>query len=156
MAFSLKTVISELEKNIVPGILQENASNLSSYRRRLERLAGILKFQELLKLYPFPVNLVMNEKGFHSTDCVWLSGRGEVPPHDCAMHVLLESMVFQERMLHDEPTEARLEEILQGVKEYLPLAMHMTDENSVRWQTMYNYVKSGFPQHQGNSSRNVK
>ncbi|GFX44390.1 hypothetical protein TNCV_1130061 [Trichonephila clavipes] len=34
------------------------------------------------------------------------------------------------------------------------LAMLMTDKNSVRWQTMYNYVKSGFPQHQGNSSRN--
>ncbi|GFW62932.1 uncharacterized protein TNCV_4452811 [Trichonephila clavipes] len=32
--------------------------------------------------------------------------------------------------------------------------MHMTDEKSVRWQTMYNYVKSGFPQLQGNSSRN--
>ncbi|GFV38512.1 uncharacterized protein TNCV_3491011 [Trichonephila clavipes] len=64
-------------------------------------------------------------------------------------------MVFQERMLHGEPTEAKLEEILKHGKEYLPLAMLMTDENSVRWQTMYNYVKSGFPQHQGNSSRNV-
>ncbi|GFT38380.1 uncharacterized protein TNCV_3064341 [Trichonephila clavipes] len=83
-------------------------------------------------------------------------GRGEEPPQDCASHVLLESMVFQERMLHGEPTEARLEEILQSGKEYLPLAMHMMDENSVRWQTMYNRVKSGFPQHQGNSSRNVK
>ncbi|GFW96937.1 uncharacterized protein TNCV_4183881 [Trichonephila clavipes] len=70
------------------------------------------------------------------------------------MHVLLESMVFQERMLHDEPTEAKLKEILKNGKEYLPLAMLMTDENSVRWQTIYNYVKSGFPQHQGNSSRN--
>ncbi|GFX41501.1 uncharacterized protein TNCV_3490421 [Trichonephila clavipes] len=64
-------------------------------------------------------------------------------------------MVFQERMLHGEPTEAKLEEILKNGKEYLPLAMLMTDENSVRWQTMYNYVKSGFPRHQGNSSRNV-
>ncbi|GFX23082.1 uncharacterized protein TNCV_360961 [Trichonephila clavipes] len=63
-------------------------------------------------------------------------------------------MVFQERMLHGEPTEAKLEEILKNGKEYLPLAMLMTDENRVRWQTMYNYVKSGFPQHQGNSSRN--
>ncbi|GFU86740.1 hypothetical protein TNCV_1294001 [Trichonephila clavipes] len=26
--------------------------------------------------------------------------------------------------------------------------MYMTDENSVRWQKMYNYVKGGFPQHQ--------
>ncbi|GFW87035.1 hypothetical protein TNCV_1922611 [Trichonephila clavipes] len=50
MAFSLKTLISELEKKIVPGILQENASNLSSYkRRRLERLAGILNFKNSLK-----------------------------------------------------------------------------------------------------------
>ncbi|GFX10465.1 uncharacterized protein TNCV_2582881 [Trichonephila clavipes] len=63
-------------------------------------------------------------------------------------------MVFQERMLHGEPTEAKLEEILKNGKEYLPLAMLMTDENSVRWQSVYNYVKSGFPQHQGNSSRN--
>ncbi|GFX36897.1 hypothetical protein TNCV_4000571 [Trichonephila clavipes] len=30
------------------------------------------------------------------------------PPHDCAIHVLLESMVFQERMLHGEPTKAKL------------------------------------------------
>ncbi|GFX52204.1 uncharacterized protein TNCV_2326381 [Trichonephila clavipes] len=87
-------------------------------------------------------------------DCL-VCGRGEEPPHDCAFHVLLESMVFQERMLHGEPSEAKLEEILKHGKEYLPLAMLMSDENSVRWQTMYNYVKSGFPQHQGNSSRNV-
>ncbi|GFW02655.1 uncharacterized protein TNCV_2456691 [Trichonephila clavipes] len=79
-------------------------------------------------------------------DCL-VCGRGEVPPHDCAIHVLLESMVFHERMLHAEPTEARLEEILQSGKEYLPRAMHMMDQNSVRWQTMYHYVKSGFPQH---------
>ncbi|GFX25210.1 uncharacterized protein TNCV_2753851 [Trichonephila clavipes] len=59
-------------------------------------------------------------------DCL-VCGRGNVPPHDCAFHVLLESMVFQERMLHGEPTEARLEEILQSRKEYLPRAMHMTD-----------------------------
>ncbi|GFU92149.1 uncharacterized protein TNCV_1789211 [Trichonephila clavipes] len=141
MAFSLKTLISELEKNIVPGMLQENASNLSSYKRRLERLAGILKFQELLKMYPIPVNVVKNENGFHITDCIWIvsapcscqpnclvCGRGDVPPHDCAIHVLLESMVFQEHMLYGEPTEARSEEILQNGKEYLPRAMHMTDQ----------------------------
>ncbi|GFW38891.1 uncharacterized protein TNCV_4078491 [Trichonephila clavipes] len=45
-------------------------------------------------------------------DCL-VCGRGDVPPHDCAIHVLLESMVFQERILHGEPTEARLEEILE-------------------------------------------
>ncbi|GFX34236.1 uncharacterized protein TNCV_3225861 [Trichonephila clavipes] len=89
------------------------------------------------------------------SDCL-VCGRGEESLHDCAIHVLLESMVFQERMLHGEPTEAKLVEILKHGKEYLPLAMLMTDENSVRWQTMYNYVKSGFPQHQGNSSRNVR
>ncbi|GFV93208.1 uncharacterized protein TNCV_573471 [Trichonephila clavipes] len=48
-------------------------------------------------------------------DCL-VCGRGEVPPHDCAIHVLLESMVFQERMLHGEPTEARLEEYLLSGK----------------------------------------
>ncbi|GFT70809.1 uncharacterized protein TNCV_4163021 [Trichonephila clavipes] len=85
-------------------------------------------------------------------DCL-VCGRGDVPPHDCAIHVLLESMVFQEHMLYGEPTEARLEEILQNGKEYLPRAMHMTDQNSVRWQTMYHYVKSGFPRHNGNSSQ---
>ncbi|GFW36776.1 uncharacterized protein TNCV_4348171 [Trichonephila clavipes] len=89
------------------------------------------------------------------SDCL-VCGRGEEPHHDCAIHVLLESMVFQERMLYGEPTEAKLEESLKNGKEYLPLAMLMTDENSLRWQTMYNYVKSGFPQHQGNSSRNVR
>ncbi|GFW05460.1 uncharacterized protein TNCV_2584401 [Trichonephila clavipes] len=64
-------------------------------------------------------------------DCL-VCGRGDVPPHDCAIPVLLESMVFQEQMLYGEPTEARLEEILQNGKEYLPRAMHMTDQNSVR------------------------
>ncbi|GFU30661.1 hypothetical protein TNCV_124691 [Trichonephila clavipes] len=39
-------------------------------------------------------------------------------------------MVFQEHMLYGEPTEARLEEILQNGKEYFPRAMHMTDQNS--------------------------
>ncbi|GFW95388.1 uncharacterized protein TNCV_2971101 [Trichonephila clavipes] len=63
-------------------------------------------------------------------DCL-VCGRGEVPPHDCAIQILLESMVFQERMLHGEPTEARLEKILQSGKEYLLRAMHMTDQNSV-------------------------
>ncbi|GFW36325.1 uncharacterized protein TNCV_3712461 [Trichonephila clavipes] len=118
MASFLKTLISELEENIVPGMLHENISNFSSYRRRMERLAGILKFQELLKLHPVPVTVVMNENGFHITDCVWIvsdpcscqpdclvCGRGEEPPHDCAIHVLLESLMFQERMLHGEPTE---------------------------------------------------
>ncbi|GFU01466.1 uncharacterized protein TNCV_4877061 [Trichonephila clavipes] len=81
------------------------------------------------------------------SDC-FVCGRAEELPHDCAIHVLLESMVFQERMLHGEPTEAKLEEILKNGKEYLPLAMLMTDENSIRWKTMYNYVKRGFPQHQ--------
>ncbi|GFS80741.1 uncharacterized protein TNCV_86601 [Trichonephila clavipes] len=89
------------------------------------------------------------------SDCL-VCGRGEEPPHDCAIQVVLESKVFQERMLHGEPTEAKLEEILKNGKEYLPLAMHMTDKNSARWQTMYNYDKSGFPQHQENSSRNVR
>ncbi|GFT83718.1 uncharacterized protein TNCV_3891011 [Trichonephila clavipes] len=50
-------------------------------------------------------------------DCL-VCGRGEVPPPDCAIHLFLESMVFQERMLHGEPTEARLEEILQSGNEY--------------------------------------
>ncbi|GFT72073.1 uncharacterized protein TNCV_2715401 [Trichonephila clavipes] len=85
-------------------------------------------------------------------DCL-VCGRGDVPPHDCAIHVLLESMVFQEHMLYGEPTEARLEEILQNGKEYLPRAMHMADQNSVRWQIMYHFVKSGFPRHNGNSSQ---
>ncbi|GFU74658.1 uncharacterized protein TNCV_2648271 [Trichonephila clavipes] len=85
-------------------------------------------------------------------DCL-VCGRGDVPPHDCAIHVLKESMVFQEGMLHGETTEARLEKFLQSGKEYLPRAMHMTDQNSVHWQTMYHYVKSGFPGHNGNSSQ---
>ncbi|GFS49787.1 uncharacterized protein TNCV_4344601 [Trichonephila clavipes] len=63
-------------------------------------------------------------------DCL-VCGRGDVPPHDCAIHVLLESMMFQERMLYGEPTEARLEEISQSGKEYLPRAIHRTDQNSV-------------------------
>ncbi|GFY50447.1 hypothetical protein TNIN_300081 [Trichonephila inaurata madagascariensis] len=37
-------------------------------------------------------------------------------------------------MVQGEPSEARLEEILQNGKEYLPRAMHMTDENSVRFR----------------------
>ncbi|GFX06606.1 uncharacterized protein TNCV_382021 [Trichonephila clavipes] len=67
-------------------------------------------------------------------DCL-VCGRGYVPPHDCAIHVLLESMVFQEHMLYGETTEARLEENLQNGKEYLPRAMHMTDQNSYKNRT---------------------
>ncbi|GFV98925.1 uncharacterized protein TNCV_904661 [Trichonephila clavipes] len=59
-------------------------------------------------------------------DCL-VCGQGDVPPHDCGIHVLLESMVFQERIWYGEPTEARLEEILQRRKEYLPRALHMTE-----------------------------
>ncbi|GFV23191.1 uncharacterized protein TNCV_2943511 [Trichonephila clavipes] len=88
-------------------------------------------------------------------DCL-VCGWGEEPPHNCSIHVLLELMVFQERMLYGEPTEARLEEILQSGKEYLPRAMHITDQNSVRWQMMHHYVKSGFPEHYGNSTQNVR
>ncbi|GFS93927.1 uncharacterized protein TNCV_3409511 [Trichonephila clavipes] len=67
-------------------------------------------------------------------DCL-VCVRGEIPPNDCAIHVLLEWMVFQERMLHGEPTEASLEEILQSGKEYLPRAMHLTDQNSTQYKT---------------------
>ncbi|GFX70255.1 hypothetical protein TNCV_4616921 [Trichonephila clavipes] len=88
MASSLKTLISELEENMVPGMLQENVSNLSSCRRRLERLAGILKFQELLKLYPVPVKVVMNENGFHITDCVWSTENCTEGPDTCECYFL--------------------------------------------------------------------
>ncbi|GFT63136.1 uncharacterized protein TNCV_1801941 [Trichonephila clavipes] len=77
--------------------------------------------------------LVVSDPCSCQSDC-FVCGRGEEPPHDCAIHVLLESMVFQERMLHGEPTEANLEEILKNGKEYLPFAMHMTDENSVAFR----------------------
>ncbi|GFT80156.1 hypothetical protein TNCV_2241321 [Trichonephila clavipes] len=88
MASSLKTLISELEENIVPGMLQENISNLSSYRRRLERLAGILKFQELLKLHPVSVKVVMNENGFPITDCVWSTENCTERPDTCECYFL--------------------------------------------------------------------
>ncbi|GFV02798.1 hypothetical protein TNCV_2789831 [Trichonephila clavipes] len=63
-------------------MLQENASSLSSYKRRLERLAGILKFQELLEMYPVPVKVVKNENGFHITDCVWSTENCTEEPKD--------------------------------------------------------------------------
>ncbi|GFW87052.1 hypothetical protein TNCV_1922781 [Trichonephila clavipes] len=63
--------LSGFHRSQAKGMLLLNASNLSSYKRRLERLAGILKFQELLKMYPVPVKMVKNENGFHITDCVW-------------------------------------------------------------------------------------
>ncbi|GFS97961.1 hypothetical protein TNCV_2018991 [Trichonephila clavipes] len=88
MVFSLKTLISELEKNIVPRMLQENASNLSSYKRRLERLAGILKFQEHLKMYSVPVKVVKNEKGFHITDCVWNTEKCTEGPDTCECYLI--------------------------------------------------------------------
>ncbi|GFW00005.1 hypothetical protein TNCV_3567951 [Trichonephila clavipes] len=56
-------------------------------------------------------------------------------------------MVFQERMLYSEPTEARLEEILQSGKEYLPRAMHMTDQNSVLSSTPRGDQQPCFPTH---------
>ncbi|GFU39900.1 uncharacterized protein TNCV_152381 [Trichonephila clavipes] len=71
-------------------------------------------------------------------DCLKCGGMGRL--NDCAIHVLLESMVFQEHMLYGEPTEARLEEILQNGKDLEPngeMHQNMTDQNSVRWQIMY-------------------
>ncbi|GFY30465.1 hypothetical protein TNCV_3522281 [Trichonephila clavipes] len=88
MAFSLKTLIFELEKNIVPGMLQENSSNLSSYKRRSERLAGILKFQEHLKMHTIPVKVVKNENGFHITDCVWSTENCAEGPDTCECYFL--------------------------------------------------------------------
>ncbi|GFX74683.1 uncharacterized protein TNCV_3121131 [Trichonephila clavipes] len=97
---------------------------------------------------------VVSDPCFCLPNCL-VCGRGAVAPHDCAVYILLESMVFQYRMVYGESTEAKLEEILQSGKEYLPRAMHMTDQNSVNWQRMYYYVKSGFPQHYGISSQNL-
>ncbi|GFW62933.1 uncharacterized protein TNCV_4452821 [Trichonephila clavipes] len=72
--------------------------------------------QYLLKIYRAAMPVVSDPCSCQP-DCL-VCGRGEEPAHDCAIHVLLESMVFQERMLHGEPTEAKLEEILKNGKEY--------------------------------------
>ncbi|GFS93713.1 hypothetical protein TNCV_798391 [Trichonephila clavipes] len=64
MTSSMKTLITELEENIVPGMLEETVFNLSYHRRRLERLAGILKFQEPRNCIPFGQG-GKNENGFH-------------------------------------------------------------------------------------------
>ncbi|GFV26693.1 hypothetical protein TNCV_3292371 [Trichonephila clavipes] len=69
-------------------MLQENASNLSSYKRRLERLEGILKFQELLIMYPVPVKVVKNENGFHVMDCVWSTESCTEGPDTCECYLL--------------------------------------------------------------------
>ncbi|GFT88220.1 hypothetical protein TNCV_2893791 [Trichonephila clavipes] len=88
MTSSMKTLITELEENIVPGMLEETVFNLSYHRRRLERLAGILKFQELSKLYPVPVKVVKNENGFHITDCVWSTENCTEGPDTCGCYSL--------------------------------------------------------------------
>ncbi|GFV75385.1 hypothetical protein TNCV_1482311 [Trichonephila clavipes] len=90
MTSSMKTLITELEENIVPGMLQETVFNLSYRRRRLERLAGILKFQELSKLYPVPVKVVKNENGFHITDCVWSTENFTEGPDTCECYLFKE------------------------------------------------------------------
>ncbi|GFW67812.1 hypothetical protein TNCV_3871431 [Trichonephila clavipes] len=55
-------------------------------------------------------------------DCL-VCGRGEVPPHDCAIHVLLELMVFQERMLpaHPKPLSASLSSNSEPIKSHFLL-----------------------------------
>ncbi|GFS93755.1 hypothetical protein TNCV_798641 [Trichonephila clavipes] len=88
MTSSMKTLITELEENIVPGILQETVFNLSYHRRRLERLVGTLKFQKLSKLYPIPVKVVKNENGFHITDCVWSTQNCIGGPDTCECYSL--------------------------------------------------------------------
>ncbi|GFV25977.1 hypothetical protein TNCV_2693431 [Trichonephila clavipes] len=54
----------------------------------LERLAGILKFQELLKMYSVPVKVVKNENGFHITDCVWSTENCSEGPNTCECYFL--------------------------------------------------------------------
>ncbi|GFS51606.1 hypothetical protein TNCV_550131 [Trichonephila clavipes] len=72
----------------IPGMLQENFSNLSSYKRKLERLAGILKFEELLKMYPISVKVAKNENGFHIMDCVWNTENCTEEPDTCECYFL--------------------------------------------------------------------
>ncbi|GFT31903.1 hypothetical protein TNCV_3887831 [Trichonephila clavipes] len=69
-------------------MLEETVFNLSYHRRRLERLAGILKFQALSKLYPVPVKVVKNENGFHITDCVWSTENCTEGPDTCDCYSL--------------------------------------------------------------------
>ncbi|GFU03509.1 hypothetical protein TNCV_2257281 [Trichonephila clavipes] len=88
MTSSMKALISELEENNVPGMIQETMFNLSYHRRRLERLAGILKFQERSKLYPVPVKVVKNENGFHIKDCVWSTENCIDGPETCECYSL--------------------------------------------------------------------
>ncbi|GFY50448.1 hypothetical protein TNIN_300091 [Trichonephila inaurata madagascariensis] len=90
MASSLETLISELEKNIIAGMLQENTSQLLPYRRRLERLAGILKFQQLLKQYPIPVKVILNEHGFHISDCIYSRENCTERPDTCNCYYLFD------------------------------------------------------------------
>ncbi|GFX74682.1 hypothetical protein TNCV_3121121 [Trichonephila clavipes] len=69
-------------------MLQEHASNLFPYRRRLEHLAGILKFQELLKQYPIPVKVVLNKHGFHVSDCIYSKENCTEGPNTCNCYFL--------------------------------------------------------------------
>ncbi|GFS38867.1 hypothetical protein TNIN_439941 [Trichonephila inaurata madagascariensis] len=82
MAPSIYTLINELEKNIIPA-LRENALKISSYRQKLERLANIVKFQELLKLFTVPVEAVLNENGFHISDCIYGTDKRTEGPVTC-------------------------------------------------------------------------
>ncbi|GFS47290.1 hypothetical protein TNIN_2151 [Trichonephila inaurata madagascariensis] len=90
MVSSLETLISELEKNIISGMLLENASQLLPYRRRLERLGSIVKFQELLKQYPIPVKVVLNEHGFHISDWIYSREKCIEGPETCNCYYLFD------------------------------------------------------------------
>ncbi|GFT78752.1 hypothetical protein TNCV_1805451 [Trichonephila clavipes] len=90
MASSLETLISELEKYIISSILQEDASQLLPYRRKLERLADIVKFQELMKQYPIPVKVVVNELGFYILNCIYSREESTEGPVTCNCYYLFD------------------------------------------------------------------
>ncbi|GFT56462.1 hypothetical protein NPIL_479941 [Nephila pilipes] len=82
---SLETLVHALENGIVSALDGDMFSHrqLEVYRRRLTRLAGIVKFIQLAQQFIVPTRVVLNRHGYHLSDCVWSLDECKEGPDTC-------------------------------------------------------------------------
>ncbi|GFU13699.1 hypothetical protein NPIL_568461 [Nephila pilipes] len=82
---SLETLVHALENGIVSALDGDMFSHrqLEVYRRRMTRLAGIVKFIQLAQQFIVPTRVVLNRNGYHLSDCVWSLDECKEGPDTC-------------------------------------------------------------------------
>ncbi|GFT34707.1 hypothetical protein TNCV_1536331 [Trichonephila clavipes] len=81
---------------------------------------------------------------------------GEEPPHDCEIPRSIGIDGVSRTDVIRRTHRSKIGGNFTEGKRIFTLSHAYDVQNNVHWQTMYHYVKSGFPQHYGNSSQNVR